>query len=209
MIPRKAIIYDSSCPMCRWYTDEFVKAKLLDQHNRIAFAELENKGLVDKIDLDRSRDEIPLVDLDGGETRYGIDSLVYLLAPRFPFIPRFLAIRPINWFFRHLYKFVSYNRRVMAPGRKVEQQYDCTPHFDWKYRWYYVLFSLSVGWFGLGTFCLAFLPNLLWLLIVLFFYCFYPIYTLRRKRQWNIWGRLVPYGYLVVYWSFLHYWYRQ
>ena len=158
MTTQKAIIYDDTCPMCRWYTNKFVKAGLLEQENRISFAELEHKNLVDQIDMERGRDEIPLVDLEGGRTIYGLDSMVFLLTRRLPWLPKVLAIPPIDWFFRKLYKFVSYNRRIMAPSAKQAVKYDCTPHFNWTYRLLYLFFAFGTGGSLLAGFTLSFLP---------------------------------------------------
>ena len=147
----KAIIYDDTCPMCRWYTGAFVQYKLLDEENRISFTELENQQLVEAIDLERSRDEIPLIDLQGGPTLYGLDSLLHILGKSFPFIPRLVRIGPINWFFRSLYKLVSYNRRLIVPSKPKAITYDCTPHYNRTYRWIYLALALSVGLGSLFT----------------------------------------------------------
>lgn len=191
MTPKKAIIYDNTCPMCRWYTDEFVKAGLLESENRIAFSELEKKGLAGQIDLERSRDEIPLVDLEGGVTLYGLDSMVHLLALRFPFIPRLLAFPAVGWFFRRFYKFVSFNRRVMAPSHKVRQVYDCTPHFDWKYRWVYILSANVIGWLGIGSFLASYLPDfVLWIMTAAFLSLHFFVIFLNGKRAMEYAGQL-------------------
>lgn len=147
MKTEKAIIYDDNCPLCHWYTGAFVKADLLTQQGRISFSELAQTDLADQMDLHRSKHEIPLVDLQGGKTIYGIDSLIYLLNPRFPFIKRAMAITPVNYTIRKLYKLISYNRGVMAPSPPRPRLYDCTPEFNWKYR---LLFIGIAGVLGLS-----------------------------------------------------------
>lgn len=147
MKTEKAIIYDDNCPLCHWYTGAFVKADLLSQQGRISFSELAQTNLADQMDLHRSKHEIPLVDLQGGKTIYGIDSLIYLLYPRFPFIKRAMAITPVNYAVRKLYKLISYNRGVMAPSPPRPRLYDCTPEFNWKYR---LLFIGLAGVLGLS-----------------------------------------------------------
>ncbi len=141
----KAIIYDDTCPMCKWYTGAFVQAGLIEDGNRVSFSELQSEALVDALDLERSRDEIPLIDLNGQPTLYGVDGLVYLLGKRAPVIPRMMKIAPIDWFFRKLYKLVSYNRRVMAPSAPQKIKYDCAPHFNLKYRLLYLVTGGVVG----------------------------------------------------------------
>jgi predicted DCC family thiol-disulfide oxidoreductase YuxK len=99
MEPQKTIIYDDNCPLCCWYTDAFVQTGLLPQEGRQSFTATQLTSLP-QFDLDRSKDEIPLIDNRGGATLYGIDSLVYLLGQRWPWIPKVAAWAPINWFLR-------------------------------------------------------------------------------------------------------------
>jgi predicted DCC family thiol-disulfide oxidoreductase YuxK len=70
----KAILYDHNCPMCALYTKGFVKWQLLDKENRISFAQLDNQIFIERVDWYRARHEIPLVDLQGGQTLYGLES---------------------------------------------------------------------------------------------------------------------------------------
>lgn len=148
MKSEKAIIYDDTCPMCCLYTEAFVKVDLLKKDNRVSFSELANKKeFVDQLDFDKSRHEIPLVDVNGGETLYGMDSLVYILSQKFPILERFMNIGPIHFFFKKLYKLVSYNRRVIVPSKKVKQEFDCTPDFNLKYRLIYIGGAFFTGLF--------------------------------------------------------------
>lgn len=61
MKPQKTIIYDDNCPLCCWYTDAFVQTGLLQQDGRQSFTATQLTSLP-QFDLDRSKDEIPLVD---------------------------------------------------------------------------------------------------------------------------------------------------
>jgi hypothetical protein len=133
---------------------------------------LEGLGLVDQIDFEIGRDEIPLVDLEGGKTIYGVDSMVHLLARKLPWLPAVVAFPPINWAVRHLYKLVSYNRRIMAPSAKQVIKYDCTPHFNWTYRLLYLALTFAVGISLITNYALQFLAptvqfGLLFLLLFL------------------------------------------
>lgn len=147
MKTEKAIIFDDNCPMCKWYTGAFVEADLLKSSNRISFSELANSPLVEQIEMQRSKHEIPLVDLAGGETIYGVDSLVHLLQPKLPIIGKLMQVRPISYFVRKLYKFISYNRGIMAPSYPTYRKYDCTPDFHLGYR---LVLILLLG--GLGSY---------------------------------------------------------
>lgn len=158
MKTEKAIIYDDQCPMCRWYTQAFVDAELLQEGHRISFAELTASPLAEQIEPQRSKHEIPLVDLEGGETIYGVDSLVHLLQPKFPWLKRLMKIGPFNLLIRRLYSFISYNRGIMAPSYPSFRQFDCTPDFHLGYR---LLLILLLGGMGL-YFCLPMIDHFGW-----------------------------------------------
>ncbi|WP_243754711.1 hypothetical protein [Flavobacterium jejuense] len=50
--------------------------------------------------------------------------------------------KPINIFLKKLYKFISYNRKVIAPSTsKNENNMQCVPTFNVKYRLLYILFA--------------------------------------------------------------------
>jgi len=72
----KVILYDDHCPMCALYTRGFVKWGVLDQQNRVAFTEagrlLNPEAPATQLDALRARHEIPLIDLAGGPTLYGV-----------------------------------------------------------------------------------------------------------------------------------------
>ena len=186
----KAIIYDDTCPMCRWYTGVFVQHQFLQEKNRISFSELEDRALVEAIDLERSRDEIPLIDLEGGPTLYGLDSLLHILGQRFPIIPRLAQIRPIGWFFRSLYKLVSYNRRLIAPSKPQVITYDCTPHYHRTYRWIYLIFALLVGMGGLFTSTNAVHPLLNILVVAGSLVLLSPAFLFREEKGMNYAGMM-------------------
>lgn len=137
----KAIIYDDQCPMCVAYTSGFVKWGILKKENRVSFSTLHQKGFITQLDAERSRREIPLVDLDGGKTLYGVDALLYLLSRRIPFIQAVGKFKPVYWFVNRLYRLISYNRRVIVGSRFAETQIDCAPDYNLKYRLVFIVFA--------------------------------------------------------------------
>ena len=139
----KAMIYDDNCPLCRCYTNVFVKTGLLKKENRIAFSELDTTAV--SIDWNRARHEIPLIDMDTSYVEYGIDALVTVLQQKFSLIRPIMKIKPINWFFRKLYKLVSYNRRIIvASVHKGNCGFDCRPDFNYNYRLLLLLLLLVI-----------------------------------------------------------------
>jgi hypothetical protein len=144
-LPHKAIIYDDQCPACRLYTNGFVKWGLLEQHNRIPFTEAFSSDKVSQLDLQRSKHQIPLIDLTGGETLYGLDALVFLLNQKIPLIKPLLSIKGVYAFFSGLYNIISYNRRIIIPAHKPASGFDCTPDFSLRYRIYFVAMAISIA----------------------------------------------------------------
>ncbi len=163
----QALIYDDQCPLCRWYSGQFVKHGLLEK--RLPFSALGEGQPVCNIDWDRSRHEIPLHDFANGRTHYGLDSLIHLLGKRIPLIAWGAKLPPVYWFFRQLYSLVSYNRRVIIPTPPAATGFDCAPDFHLGYRSAFlglawgVAISIGYGlaqvsghtawmaWMGLGT----------------------------------------------------------
>ena len=108
-----------------------------------------------QLDIDRSKDEIPLLDTAGGETIYGVDSLLYILGQRWPWMVKVANCSPINWLIRRLYKFVSYNRRVIVASQTPAGAFDCSPQFNYFYRYLYLAFALLLGSLGTWAFLRA------------------------------------------------------
>jgi hypothetical protein len=141
----KAIIYDDQCPACKLYTSGFVKWGLLETHNRISFKQIVASEKVSQLDLQRSRHQIPLIDLRGGETLYGLDALVYILSQKIPFLNTLLSIKPVYTFFSGFYNIISYNRRIIIPAHTPALGFDCAPDFSLRYRIYFIVLAFSIA----------------------------------------------------------------
>jgi len=134
------IVYDDECPMCDLYTRAFVRSKMLDKGGRMAFSEMTT--LIEQgLDRDRSRNEIALIDVTTGKVSYGIDSLFTVIGNSFPFFRFLFACKPFRWIAGKAYSFVSYNRKVIVPGRALNPEKACTPDFNLKYRLAYLLLA--------------------------------------------------------------------
>jgi predicted DCC family thiol-disulfide oxidoreductase YuxK len=138
----KVIVYDDACPMCSLYTRAFVHTGMLEKENRISFSQLDQSDYADVLDPVRARHEIPLLDLNGGATLYGVDALVYILRQRLPFIAWGMKIPGVAAIVRGLYAVVSYNRRVIIPSCGCTTGVDCTPDFHLAYRGIFIGFAL-------------------------------------------------------------------
>lgn len=139
------IIYDDNCPLCAAYTNAFVKGGFIDKEGRKDFSNI-SPELLAKIDIQKSVNEIPLIDTQTNHVWYGIDALLELLGQKLPLIKTIGSIPPVKWMLQKLYKFISYNRRVIVAASKKEG-FDCTPDFNTRYRFLFlVVFLLFNTW---------------------------------------------------------------
>lgn len=145
------LIYDNECPMCNIYSKGFIKAGMLDESGREAFTELSfvNKNL---IDFNRAKNEIALVDHGKNKVMYGLDSLLLIIGNSFPTLEKIARIKPLYWFFKKLYSFVSYNRKQIIPSAKDQTEEACVPDFNLKYRLAYIAFVVIFSGYILSLF---------------------------------------------------------
>lgn len=145
------LIYDNECPMCNIYSKGFIKAGMLDQKGREAFTELslKNKNM---IDFSRAKNEIALVDHDQNKVIYGLDSLLLIIGNSFPLLEKIARVKPLYWFFKKMYSFVSYNRKQIIPSAKDDSDEACVPDFNLKYRLVYISFVILFSSYVLSIF---------------------------------------------------------
>lgn len=146
-LENQTLLYDEDCPLCSLYTTGFVKSGMLDQNGRKSYCELsaEEQNFVD---LKRAPNEIALVDNTTKTVTYGIDSLIKVIGFNFPLIEKIAVVKPIHFILKKMYSFVSYNRKVIIPGNiKEENKLQCTPDFNYKYRFLFIGFALTVTTF--------------------------------------------------------------
>jgi predicted DCC family thiol-disulfide oxidoreductase YuxK len=137
----RILVYDDSCPLCAAYTRAFVKAGFLSKEERKTFSTIDEELLL-SVNLEKGRNEIPLIDVKTKQVWYGIDALLEILDRKIPFIKSIGKIKPVNFLLRKIYKFISYNRRVIVAPAAKQTSCDCTPDFNIKYRIAFMLFFL-------------------------------------------------------------------
>lgn len=143
---KKLVVYDASCPMCRLYTKGMALADSGSHLTRIGSNQLTDRAVISRIDPHRAKHEIPLVDLDGGETLYGVDTWIYAIGQRSGQLTNLLSLHWFRAFLQKLYAFISYNRRIIvtsAPGRW--QLLDLQPDFRLNYRLAFVLLVMGLA----------------------------------------------------------------
>ncbi|MBP6431923.1 MAG: hypothetical protein KA319_09160 [Ferruginibacter sp.] len=137
----KIIIYDDACPMCAAYTNAFVKCGFIKKENRKNFTTI-TPQLLAIIDTEKSKNEIPVIDTITNEVYYGIDGLLEILNTKIPFIKSIGNIKLIKWFLLKLYKFISFNRRVIVATEPATCNFNCGPPINIKYRLFFAFVFL-------------------------------------------------------------------
>ena len=148
------ILFDGECPMCRAYTQVFVRTGMLDAGGRAAYqTDMSACPLIDK---QRAVNEIALVNLESGEVTYGVASIFKILGNAWPLLAGLFACNPFLWLMRKVYAFISYNRRVIIPASENGNSFNYQPTFKLHYRMFYLLFT----WFCTGFILTAYVQRL-------------------------------------------------
>lgn len=189
------LLYDGECPMCAHYADKFVRDGVLTNSAKTPYGTCEVKGL----DTNRARNEIALVDNTSGDILYGLASWQYLLSIRYPAFKTCFYSKVAEIIGQRLYRFISYNRKVIAIGKQFESKTGCTPDFNLKYRLLYILLACTLTVLILQPFSQLlhnYVPTIgierEWLI------CFgqlvfqFPVVTaIHRERLVHYWGNLM------------------
>lgn len=156
-LKNKTLIYDNACPMCNAYSSAFSKTGILDKDGRKSFAEAD-AGTLAVLDKDRARHEIPLVDNQTGEVLYGLDGLTLIVANALPVFKPLITSTRFKNMLTPLYKFISYNRRVIAGSFYGGIGFDCAP--DFHLGWRIALIVLGIGYTALGIYLFSLIAGI-------------------------------------------------
>lgn len=148
-LENQTLLYDEDCPLCSLYTTGFVKSRMLDENGRKSYCQLSEEEQ-NFVDLKRAPNEIALIDHTTKTVIYGIDSLIKVVGFSFPLIEKIATIKPVHFILKKMYSFVSYNRKVIIPGNvKEENKLQCVPDFNYRYRFLFIGFALTITTFVL------------------------------------------------------------
>lgn len=152
------ILYDNECPMCDLYTNAFVKTEMLDGKGRVPFSEAGEIISRHRIDRAKACDEIALVNLKTGTVDYGVNSLMRILQNRFPIFKPLFRNRIFGTLVIRLYAFISFNRKVIIPGKDINNVRACRPSFNLRYRLSYLVFTWLITSFILTKYAAVLHP---------------------------------------------------
>ena len=143
------LLYDENCPLCIWYTRAFVKYGIISPEARLSYqiAE-ENQDIV--FDRDRARTEIAFVS-EGSEPSYGVDSMLKVIGNKWNIIGYIGRILPIYWLLQLLYRFISFNRKIIAPTT-CQMECSCTPKFSLFWRITFIGFCGWITYYFVGNY---------------------------------------------------------
>ena len=136
------ILYDAECPMCRLYTQTFIKSGMLESSGRAAYQHLP-ENLCPLVDRQRAVNEIALVNTATGEVTYGVSSLFKVIGNSVRFLKPLFENSAFLWLMSKVYAFISYNRRVIIPGSQKDV-FGIQPTFRLSYRLLYLAFTWMV-----------------------------------------------------------------
>lgn len=139
------LLYDDHCPLCVAYTSLFVKYGLLLRENRVPFSQAP-ASLLNQIDVEKAKDEIPLIDPANHRVHYGFDALIHILGERFPLVERIGRLKPVNVLMKKIYKLISMNRKVVVAVKCGTGEIDCAPSFNLFYRTLFILMIIGGAW---------------------------------------------------------------
>ena len=140
---KKIIVYDDTCPMCNWYTSVFIKTGLLEKNGRQSFSEIPPE-LLNRLDKNLCKDEIPLIDLTNNKVMYGTDALLEIVGGRFPLLKKIFLLKLFKKAIKFLYKLISLNRRTITAPTFSSKGFDCTPALNVKYRILWIIIGLGI-----------------------------------------------------------------
>jgi hypothetical protein len=86
-----------------------------------------------------------MINKRNGKVTYGAESILTIIGHSFPVFQPLFDLKLFKLLARHLCFFVSYNRKVVAPGKVFEGCNTCTPDMNYTYRSAYIIFAWLVN----------------------------------------------------------------
>jgi predicted DCC family thiol-disulfide oxidoreductase YuxK len=142
-LANKLIIYDSNCKMCTAMKNILITVAPYVAKQVIAFKDL-SLDYSEKVDPERFRNEMAVIDKGQRETRYGAAGIGFIFGAKSGL---FRALFSRTWFnnlFTFLYKVLASNRYIIALP-KSSFQCDCHPVNVFKYRLAYIIIAITIS----------------------------------------------------------------
>lgn len=140
MLTNHKLLIDQHCPLCQAYGNGFQKMGLIDSKT-VNYYQTADEQVFSQIDQRRAKSEVALFNEKTGETIYGVDSFLLILSQNNRFLKLFFK-QP--WFHgpaSKLYRFISFNRHIIAGHSASISARACVPPLHLGYRWAYILIT--------------------------------------------------------------------
>ena len=137
-LKQHTLIFDGECPMCSMYSSVLVKSGMMDPEDNQAYNEAAKQGLPN-VDWRRARNEIALLNHRDNSVTYGVKSIVAILGNNSLALRWLFRIPLVHYLAEKLYFLISYNRRVIMPGKRSGSPDLCIPELNYPYRMAYII----------------------------------------------------------------------
>lgn len=142
-LENKLIIYDSNCRICTSLKNIVVKLAAIPSEKIYAYKDVPEKH-IEKIDPDRFKNAMALIDTEGEKTIYGEKGIAYIFSTKSRLVDKLINVPLIFKTFTFLYNTLALNRYVIALP-KSQFQCDCYPDKVARYRWSYIIICVVLS----------------------------------------------------------------
>jgi hypothetical protein len=142
------LLVDADCPMCRLYGNAFENAGMIERGTCSPYQTID-VSFAKMIDMTRAKNEIALLNTQTNEVVYGLNAIELIVGTRFELLAKVFQNQVVNVFLSKLYKFISMNRKVIAPTAINHEARTCVPDVNVKYRAAYMAFVVFFSAFVL------------------------------------------------------------
>ena len=141
----KLIIYDGSCGLCTSLKNKVLRLNIFPEDKIVAYQKLAPEHR-EKVNPDRFKNEMALIDLTGKDTLYGAEGIAYLFSGKWGLVRALFRIPGVFAIFHFLYRILAYNRFAISnPNFALIRCSGCEPEVPGLYRFAWYALSLTTA----------------------------------------------------------------
>jgi hypothetical protein len=140
MLTDNKLLIDKNCPMCNIYGKCFEKTGLIDNKTVAYFQDI-SEPIYTAINQKKAKSEVAFYNEKTGTSLYGVAAFLHILGHKNKIVNAFLHSKPVYFLAQKTYRFISYNRQVMAGAHINPEERDCTPSMHLGYRLAYIILA--------------------------------------------------------------------
>ena len=142
-LENKLIIYDSNCKVCTSFRNAILKVTSIPDSKIVAYKDLP-VDLNQRVDPDKFKNEMALLDTTDGQTIYGAEGVAYIFSTQSRLINFLLQFKPVFHLFNFFYRVQANNRYIIATP-KSKFKCDCLPDKIVRYRVSYIAMTVFLS----------------------------------------------------------------